>query len=67
MYIHCFVTIKLKQLINVFKPIYTINDIMILSFLISHILNRNEKLNNFLYTVHINNTLKKHYYYNFFH
>ena len=56
MYIHSFITIKLKSLVNVFKPIYTINNIMIFSFLISYILSRNEELNNFLIIIHINKT-----------
>ena len=52
MYINSFITIKVKSFINLFKPLYTINDIMVFSFFISNILSRNVKLNNFLIIVH---------------
>ena len=58
MYIHSFITIKTKSFVNVFKPIYTINNIMVFTFLISYILSRNEELKNFLIIVHINKTSK---------
>ena len=58
MYIHSFITIKVKSFVNIFKPLYTINNIMVFTFLIRYILSRNKELNSFLIIVHTTQYLK---------